>query len=196
MTTTLGLQIGVLLGGAVITETIFVLPGIGGLVVSSIFRARFSARSRRRAISLLRLPLCQFGRGCVVRLPRPAHSIWLGEDHGDPKTHSGIAFSRSVERGSWLEFFSRLVRARLAGVGLAIITVFACSALFAGSLSPYSPTKQRITNALQAPSAENWLGTDELGRDILSASCTAGAFLCRSELCLWGWRYSSALHLG
>lgn len=35
--TVTGLQIGALLGGAVITETIFVLPGVGALVVSSIF---------------------------------------------------------------------------------------------------------------------------------------------------------------
>ncbi len=36
--TIVGLQVGALLGGAVITETIFVLPGIGSLAVDSIFR--------------------------------------------------------------------------------------------------------------------------------------------------------------
>ncbi|MBI3740790.1 MAG: ABC transporter permease [Chloroflexi bacterium] len=36
--TIIGLQIGALIGGAVITETIFVLPGVGSLVVDSIFR--------------------------------------------------------------------------------------------------------------------------------------------------------------
>ncbi len=35
--TIIGLQVGALLGGAVITETIFVIPGIGSLVVTSIF---------------------------------------------------------------------------------------------------------------------------------------------------------------
>ena len=39
--TIVGLQIGTLLGGAVITETIFVLPGVGRLVVSSIFERDF-----------------------------------------------------------------------------------------------------------------------------------------------------------
>jgi peptide/nickel transport system permease protein len=39
--TIVGLQIGALLGGTVITETIFSLPGIGRLIVSSIFRRDF-----------------------------------------------------------------------------------------------------------------------------------------------------------
>jgi peptide/nickel transport system permease protein len=39
--TIVGLQVGALLGGAVITETIFVLPGVGQLVVDSIFRRDF-----------------------------------------------------------------------------------------------------------------------------------------------------------
>jgi len=36
-----GLQIGGLLGGAIITETIFALPGIGRLLVDSIFQRDF-----------------------------------------------------------------------------------------------------------------------------------------------------------
>ena len=36
--TNIGLQIGVLLGGAVLTETIFALPGVGRLMVEAIMR--------------------------------------------------------------------------------------------------------------------------------------------------------------
>jgi peptide/nickel transport system permease protein len=62
----------------------------------------------------------------------------------------------------------RLLKARLAGVGLLILVVLSFSSFFASVLSPYSPTKQQVTNSLKDPSAEHWLGTDELGRDILS----------------------------
>jgi len=41
VTTILGLQMGTLLGGAVLTETIFALPGLGRLVVDSIFARDF-----------------------------------------------------------------------------------------------------------------------------------------------------------
>src|SRR5919202_2136722 len=39
--TVVGLQIGALLGGAIITETVFALPGIGRLIVDSIFQRDF-----------------------------------------------------------------------------------------------------------------------------------------------------------
>jgi peptide/nickel transport system permease protein len=36
--TIIGLQVGVLLGGAVVTETVFAMPGIGRMVVNAIFQ--------------------------------------------------------------------------------------------------------------------------------------------------------------
>ncbi len=71
-------------------------------------------------------------------------------------------------RGGLVDFFVRLIRVRLAGVGLAIVIAFALMALLAPQLSPYSPTRQKITEALLPPSAAHLLGTDDLGRDILS----------------------------
>ena len=44
--TTIGLQVGVLLAGAILTETIFSWPGIGKWMVDSIFAPRLSGRSR------------------------------------------------------------------------------------------------------------------------------------------------------
>ena len=34
----LGLQLGVLIGGSIVTETIFAWPGVGRLIISSIFQ--------------------------------------------------------------------------------------------------------------------------------------------------------------
>jgi peptide/nickel transport system permease protein/glutathione transport system permease protein len=36
--TLLGLQLGVLIGGSIVTETIFAWPGVGRLIISSIFQ--------------------------------------------------------------------------------------------------------------------------------------------------------------
>ena len=41
-------------------------------------------------------------------------------------------------------------------------------AIFAGILAPYDPYDQNLSQALRAPSMEHWLGTDPLGRDVLS----------------------------
>lgn len=56
----------------------------------------------------------------------------------------------------------------LAAIGLAIVLVLIAMALFAPWLAPYSPFGQSLGERLQPPSMEHWMGTDELGRDILS----------------------------
>ena len=78
------------------------------------------------------------------------------------------AAPRPRETSGVCAFWRRFVRARLAWVGLVIIVAFALMAIFAPSLAPYDPNKQSLTQLLQPPNAQHWLGTDELGRDILS----------------------------
>ena len=50
---------------------------------------------------------------------------------------------------------------------LVLATLILC-ALFAEWLVPYDPLQQDLIGALQGPSAAHWLGTDDLGRDVLS----------------------------
>ncbi len=78
------------------------------------------------------------------------------------------AAPRPRETSGLRAFGRRFMRARLAWVGLLIIVAFALMAIFAPSLAPYDPNKQSLTQLLQPPNAQHWLGTDELGRDILS----------------------------
>ncbi|WP_102346266.1 ABC transporter permease [Bacillus sp. Marseille-P3661] len=50
----------------------------------------------------------------------------------------------------------------------AILIAMVFLALFAEFIAPYDPYKQDLRSALQQPSAAHWLGTDSLGRDVLS----------------------------
>ena len=52
--------------------------------------------------------------------------------------------------------------------GTAILLLLAAAALFAPALAPYNPFGQNLDQDLIARSSEHWLGTDKLGRDILS----------------------------
>jgi peptide/nickel transport system permease protein len=52
--------------------------------------------------------------------------------------------------------------------GLALTLLLVVVALAAPWLAPASPTAQNLPARLEAPSAAHWMGTDELGRDILS----------------------------
>ncbi|PSR20822.1 MAG: diguanylate cyclase [Sulfobacillus acidophilus] len=62
----------------------------------------------------------------------------------------------------------RFLRNRLAVVGLIIIVGFTVMAVAAPLIAPYRPDATNFAIAFQAPSARHWLGTDDLGRDVLS----------------------------
>jgi peptide/nickel transport system permease protein len=57
---------------------------------------------------------------------------------------------------------------RLSWVGLGLLLLIVCTAVFAPWLAPHDPLQQNIAYRLEPPSAEFWLGTDSYGRDVLS----------------------------
>jgi peptide/nickel transport system permease protein len=62
----------------------------------------------------------------------------------------------------------KLAQEPLGLAGFVILGLVVLIAIFAPLLAPYDPTLQNLGNALQAPSAAHWAGTDEFGRDIFS----------------------------
>lgn len=65
-------------------------------------------------------------------------------------------------------FWRAFRRNRIALLGLIIVVLMALGAIFADVLAPYDPVEPHYTNRLEAPSTNFSLGTDELGRDLLS----------------------------
>jgi len=66
------------------------------------------------------------------------------------------------------EFVRRLVKNKMAMAGLFVVVLLFVVALFSDFLSPYPPDKIDTSRILQSPSNEHLLGTDVLGRDVLS----------------------------
>jgi len=62
----------------------------------------------------------------------------------------------------------RLLRNKTALIGASIVLLFAAAAVFAPLIAPYDPLKSNYLYVRKPPSGMFWLGTDELGRDILS----------------------------
>src|SRR5437773_2210613 len=56
----------------------------------------------------------------------------------------------------------------LAVAGLVFIVTLGLVALLAPALAPHDPLEMNVAQRLRPPTATNWLGTDEFGRDILS----------------------------
>jgi len=60
------------------------------------------------------------------------------------------------------------VKLRSVIPGAVLLCIVLCAALLSYLWTPYDVTSLDIRNKLQTPTAEHWLGTDHLGRDILS----------------------------
>jgi peptide/nickel transport system permease protein len=85
------------------------------------------------------------------------------------RTEATIPTSEVAARlASLRHAMARLLRNRLAVLGLAIVLLVLLVALFAPILATHSPTAQSLRDHLQSPSAAHWFGTDDLGRDIFS----------------------------
>ena len=90
--------------------------------------------------------------GYDTKEKRTGAVAWLDDDE----------FRRmSGTKRAWLEFR----RNRFALVGTAFIVFIAFMGIFAPIVSTHDPSRQSLRERMKPPTAEHWLGTDELGRD-------------------------------
>ena len=82
----------------------------------------------------------------------------MGETSSERKQHSGL-----------IGFLRRLVKEKPLGtVGLVIVLLLLFFGIFANFLAPYGMNQSNVVDRLAPPSAKYLMGTDNLGRDILS----------------------------
>ena len=169
-----GLQVGSLFGGAVLTETIFAWPGVGNWLIQSIQRRDYPVLQGGMllvaTIIILRQPA---GRraGRHHQPARPARTM----THADDERHFAPRHAdRSRAASSLGDFWRHYASGRGGVIGLAVIAILVLAALFAPLLAPHDPDEQMRDALLQPPT---WfatgphaypLGTDDVGRDILS----------------------------
>jgi peptide/nickel transport system permease protein len=68
----------------------------------------------------------------------------------------------------WRRFFRRFRRQKVGLVALGFLLLLTAVAAVAPYVTPYDPNAQTLSHRLQGPSTTYWLGTDDLGRDVLS----------------------------
>jgi len=59
-------------------------------------------------------------------------------------------------------------RQPVGAIGLVLVLIFGLAGIFAEWVAPYNPTSNDFAAMTEAPSWAHWLGTDQLGRDLLS----------------------------
>ena len=166
--TVVGLQVGSLLAGAILTETIFSWPGIGRWVYESIESrdypivqgaSLFIGGHRGRGEPLHGPPLRRGRSADQVRLM----GVTTQAAALDP-VMAPAARGQSPAAAAW----RRLLSSPVARVGLVIVCVFVLVAVLAPFVHHYDPkTDSSLTERLRPPSGAHPFGTDSLGRDNL-----------------------------
>jgi ABC-type dipeptide/oligopeptide/nickel transport system permease subunit len=70
--------------------------------------------------------------------------------------------------GKVKDLWQGIIRTRGGLIGTVMLAAMVLMALLAPLISPYDPIEQDIVNRFSGPTAEHWMGTDYLGRDILA----------------------------
>lgn len=84
--------------------------------------------------------------------------------HGDRRRKG----QKQRKHSQWLDVWYRLRKNKLAIIGMVLAAVLVLSAILAPVLTPYEFDAQDIYNRFAMPSWEHPMGTDNLGRDLLT----------------------------
>lgn len=75
---------------------------------------------------------------------------------------------KNRKQSRWREVWHRLKKNKLAVAALVVLIIFVLIAIFGPLFAPYTYEQQDAMHAKAGSSAEHLLGTDKLGRDVLS----------------------------
>ena len=88
----------------------------------------------------------------------------------------------SEQQGMLFQTFAKLKKDPLGMTGFVIVAVIILATMLAGFIAPYDPNDIDVYDRLSSPSAEHWLGTDQLGRDVLSRVLLGGQIALKVSL--------------
>jgi oligopeptide transport system permease protein len=110
-------------------------------------------------------------------------------DITSPSAPAQSAGETAAGRSLWSDAWHRLSRNRLAVFGGGVLLALTLLGLAGPWFSAYSYNDQALADAFAPPSLNHWLGTDELGRDLLvrvmmGARISLGVGLCAMAVAL------------
>lgn len=79
-----------------------------------------------------------------------------------------VPVSTAKQRINWAKLFWMLRKSPLTLIGGVIMIVMLLMMVVSPWIVPHDPNSLDLTARLQAPSAQHWFGTDEVGRDLFS----------------------------
>jgi peptide/nickel transport system permease protein len=85
-----------------------------------------------------------------------------------PSSPAANALAPQERRRRRFDFLKRVLETRLTVPSLVVLSVVIVAAVLADVIAPFDPTFGDYTRVTEGPSSTHWLGTDDLGRDVLS----------------------------
>jgi peptide/nickel transport system permease protein len=85
-----------------------------------------------------------------------------------PTSEPAFAAVAPPEEHAFADALRRVLRDPLGALGALLVVLFVLSAVLAPMIAPYDPNALDVPARLQGPSFDHLLGTDNLGRDVLS----------------------------
>lgn len=150
---------GVFLAGAIVVETVLVVPGIGSLAVSAA-QARDYPVLQAVAMVAAGMAAIVLGfslvAGLLVRRLDPGAAV-------RPATGQPVSTRRSIPPDPSMSIARKVPRVPLIAVGILLVV-----AALAPIIATQDPVRVSIEDASSSPGAGHLLGTDALGRDVLS----------------------------
>jgi ABC-type dipeptide/oligopeptide/nickel transport system permease component/ABC-type antimicrobial peptide transport system permease subunit len=152
-----------LLGSVILAEKIFTIPGFGDFGIEAFVRRDYPKIQAFLLImvggyAVIRALASGLDAAQERRLKR-----YTAELLDDPQTKSsGGLGAMCMQDGFFL--------------GVVLVVAIAATALFASYIAPFLPDEVHMKDRLQPPTTEYWMGSDLLGRDILSRVIFGGRY--------------------
>jgi peptide/nickel transport system permease protein len=167
-----------LLGSVMLAEKIFTIPGFGDFGIEAFVRRDYPKIQAFLVIIVAAYAITRaltdgIEAAWTRRLARQADKL---SDEPPPKSLPG---------------FGRLIMQDRFFLGAVLVLALAATTVFASSIAPYLPDEVHMKDRLQPPTTQYWMGSDLLGRDILSRVIHGG----RHALMVAGAGASGALML-
>lgn len=152
-----------LLGSVILAEKIFAIPGFGDYGIEAFVRRDYP--------KIQAFLLIMVGGYAVLRaIAAGIDAAWerrlqpyAGQLLGEPATKSSAGLGALCMQDS---FF----------LGVVLVLAIAATALFAGYIAPFLPDEVHMKDRLQPPTTQYWMGSDLLGRDMLSRVIFGGRY--------------------
>ena len=158
LVTVIGLVFNRKLGATVVIETVFAIPGTGSAIVYATVNKDFVGGAGHH-------PAVRGDR----RVREPAHRPCLcaARSAGGGLTMATVSIAaqtKKVTPTKWRYF----LHSPTAVASVLYLIVLALIGVLAPWIAPYDPNEINLSDVMAAPSAAHWLGTDDLGRDVVS----------------------------